>query len=57
MCSESNLNSENHILTCPFDKSCHLPKMRSLCHFPDYKLCPDYEVKLHKLKSTSRSLL
>ncbi len=56
MSSESNFDPENHILTCPFDKSCNLPKMQSLCHFPEYKVCPDYEVKLQKLKSSVKSL-
>lgn len=56
MSSESNFDPENHILTCPFDKSCNLPKMQSLCHFPEYKVCPDYEVKLQKLKSSIKSL-
>lgn len=56
MSSESNFSLENLLLYCPFSQSCNLPKMESLCHIPYYKLCPDYQNKLKKLKSSSKIL-
>ncbi|MFX1337278.1 MAG: hypothetical protein ACFFDK_01570 [Promethearchaeota archaeon] len=56
MSSELNFSPENTLLFCPFSQSCILPKMECLCHFPSYKLCPDYQDKLKKLKSTSKNL-
>ena len=56
MSSKSNFNLDNLFLECPFLKSCKLPKIQSLCHFPEYKLCPDYQVKLKKVKSISKKL-
>ena len=56
MTSELKFKLENMLLFCPFSQSCNLPKMESLCHFPDYKLCPDYQNKLRKLKSSSKVL-
>jgi hypothetical protein len=56
MSSELNFDLDNLLLACPFQKSCNLPKMQSLCNFPEYKLCPDYQVKLKKVKSISKNL-
>jgi hypothetical protein len=44
------------ILTCPFIESCNLPKLQWLCNFPDYKLCRDYNLKLQKLKTSTKTL-
>lgn len=43
-----------HILSCPFFKSCNLPKSR--CSFPEYKVCPDYQSKLNDLRQESKVL-
>ena len=56
MSSDLNFNPENVLLSCPFSESCILPKIQSLCRFPEYKLCPDYESKLQKLKSNAKIL-
>ncbi|MHA1242754.1 MAG: hypothetical protein ACTSQU_18510 [Promethearchaeota archaeon] len=47
---------EDSLLSCPFTRSCHLPKGHEVCDFPSYKLCPDYQTGLNKLKSTSKIL-
>lgn len=51
-----NSNPLNEIMSCPFSQSCALPKLESLCNFPDYKLCPDYQIRLQKLKSSTKVL-
>ncbi|MFX0072297.1 MAG: hypothetical protein ACFFAO_14520 [Candidatus Hermodarchaeota archaeon] len=56
MSSDSNITIENDILTCPFSQSCSLPKNKSICSFPHYKHCPDYEVRLQKLKADVKIL-
>ena len=56
MISESEKELKINILACPFTESCNLPKVQSLCHFPDYKLCRDYEIKLQKLKTSMKIL-
>jgi len=42
------------ILSCPFLKSCNLPKSR--CGFPEYKVCTDYQSKLNALRQESKVL-
>ena len=44
------------LLSCPFTRSCHLPKTKEVCDFPNYKICPEYQTGLNKLKSTSKVL-
>jgi hypothetical protein len=56
MSSDMNFNLESILLSCPFSESCMLPKNQSLCRFPEYKLCPDYDSKLQKLKANSKIL-
>lgn len=56
MSSDLNSNLDNLLLACPFLNSCNLPKNQNLCNFPEYKLCPDYQVKLQKVKLTSKEL-
>ncbi|MFX0075158.1 MAG: hypothetical protein ACFE96_06935 [Candidatus Hermodarchaeota archaeon] len=47
---------EDSLLPCPFTRSCNLPKAKEVCDFPNYKMCPDYQAGLNKLKSTSKIL-
>ena len=56
MISESNFNLERSFLTCPFSHKCILPKIQTLCIFPEYKICPDYDSKLKKLKTSIKVL-
>ena len=56
MISESKSEYKINILACPFTESCKLPKIQSLCNFPDYKLCRDYQNKLQKLKTSTKIL-
>jgi len=56
MISESKKEHKINILACPFTESCNLPKIQSLCNFPDYKQCRDYEIKLQKLKTSLKIL-
>ena len=56
MISEVDFDPKSYILSCPFSHACSLPKVESLCNFPDYKLCPDYESKLKRLKSLTKIL-
>jgi hypothetical protein len=56
MISESKEDLKINILSCPFTESCNLPKVQSLCNFPDYKQCRDYEIKLQKLKNSIKIL-
>ena len=56
MISESERELDNVFLACPFTHSCNLPKVKSLCNFPDYKQCRDYEIKLQKLKASMKIL-
>ena len=36
-------------IDCPFSNSCILPKRESICKDPEYKVCPEYEIKKKKL--------
>jgi len=56
MISESNFNLEGNILSCPFSHKCILPKIENLCVFPEYKICPDYDSKLKRLKASTKIL-
>jgi len=47
---------EESLLSCPFTRSCHLPKAKEVCDFPNYKMCSEYQLGLNKLKSTSKVL-
>ncbi|MFW9829464.1 MAG: hypothetical protein ACFFEY_17960 [Candidatus Thorarchaeota archaeon] len=44
----------NNLNECPFLPRCSLPINQNSCNFPEYKVCPEYQVKLKKLKSTSQ---
>ena len=44
------------LLSCPFTRSCHLPKAKEVCDFPNYKICSEYQLGLNKLKSVSKVL-
>jgi hypothetical protein len=48
-----NQMSPNKLHECPFLQTCSLPINQTSCNFPEYKVCPEYQVKLKKLKSTS----
>ncbi len=56
MISESNYNLDITILSCPFTRTCNLPKIEHLCNFSDYKICPDYDSKLKRLKASIKVL-
>lgn len=56
MISELNYNLERNILSCPFLHNCNLPKIENLCVFPEFKICPDYQQKLYKLKCSKTIL-
>ncbi|MFX1356937.1 MAG: hypothetical protein ACFFA8_06590 [Promethearchaeota archaeon] len=56
MICHSNDLLENCLLTCPFSHICNLPKMEDICNFPEYKVCTEYEIKLNRLKSTTKIL-
>jgi len=47
---------DTSLLSCPFTRSCHLPKAKEVCDFPSYKICPEYQTGLNKLKSVSKIL-
>ena len=55
MNKEFELRDES-LLSCPFTRSCHLPKAKEVCGFPNYKMCPEYQSGLNKLKSVSKVL-
>ncbi|MBD3197800.1 MAG: hypothetical protein GF317_22300 [Candidatus Lokiarchaeota archaeon] len=50
MTVKTDFNPEAYLLPCPFSESCLLPKKTDICSFPNYKVCPEYEVKVRKLK-------
>ena len=56
MITESNIKLEKNILSCPFTYKCILPKLDSLCSFPEYKICPDYDSNLKRLKNSIKIL-
>lgn len=47
---------DKFILFCPFDLSCNLPQTQSICKFPNYKVCPEFQEKEIKLKHKCRYL-
>jgi len=47
---------DESLLSCPFTRSCLLPKDKEVCGFPNYKLCPEYQLGLNKLKTASKVL-
>ena len=47
---------EDSLISCPFTRLCHLPKDKEVCDFPNYKMCPEYQSGLNKLKSASKVL-
>ena len=47
---------EDSLLSCPFIRSCHLPKTKEVCDFPNYKICSEYQTDLNKLKSATKVL-
>ena len=42
---------KQYILFCPFSRSCILPQKKSICSFPNSKICPEFQIKEKKLKS------
>lgn len=56
MISELNFDLERNILSCPFSHKCTLPMIESLCNFPKYKICPDYDSNLKRMKSSIKVL-
>ena len=55
MNKELELTKES-LLSCPFTLSCNLPQGKEVCDFPSYKICPEYQSGLNKLKSSSKIL-
>ena len=47
-----NPNSSNNIIECPFSHTCTLPVNQNSCIFPEYKACPDYQIKMRKRNSS-----
>ena len=41
---------------CPFSRSCILPQKKSICNFPNNKICPEYQLKEKNLKSKLKKL-
>lgn len=54
--SDSKLDIQGHLIICPFYILCRLPKNAYICNFPEYKTCPEYEVKVRNLKDKVRVL-
>jgi hypothetical protein len=46
-------NLPDNLRECPFAHTCSLPINQHSCNFPEYKVCPEYQIKLKKLKSPS----
>ncbi|MFX1309598.1 MAG: hypothetical protein ACFE8C_07870 [Promethearchaeota archaeon] len=47
-------NSYKNSLECPFSHTCNLPINELSCNFPEFKICPEYQMKLKNLKSLSK---
>ncbi len=47
-------NLPDNLLECPFAHTCNLPVNQHSCNFPEYKVCPEYQIKLKKLKFPSK---
>jgi len=46
---ENNLLTQ-HILNCAFYEKCTLSRRKNLCcQFPDFTICPEYQIKRVKL--------
>ena len=50
MISGADLSIVLNLLECPFYPTCSLPKLQFLCKIPECKNCPEYIIKLEKLK-------
>ncbi|MFW9896039.1 MAG: hypothetical protein ACFFD7_09580 [Candidatus Thorarchaeota archaeon] len=50
MSSGTNIAINLDLSECPFFTSCNLPKIQFLCKIPECKTCPDYNIKLAKIK-------
>lgn len=48
---ESDFIPEVDLYTCPFEDLCELPKHKFLCQISECKMCPEYNVKVHKTRS------
>ncbi|MBY8981394.1 MAG: hypothetical protein KGD57_00465 [Candidatus Lokiarchaeota archaeon] len=51
MIVKNGIIQEEHILFCPFTYSCILPQTQSICKFPNYKICPEFQEKERFLKN------
>jgi len=49
-------DSKWNLLACPFSHACNLPKNHNTCGFPEYKMCPEHDQKLLKLKASVKIL-
>lgn len=56
MIVESKSLEKIHILYCPFNYSCILPQTELICKFPNYKICPEFQIKEKKIKEKYRNL-
>ncbi|MFX0005488.1 MAG: hypothetical protein ACFFA7_13580 [Promethearchaeota archaeon] len=43
------------LLECPFAHTCNLPINPHSCNFPECKICPEYQIKLKKIKTPSEA--
>lgn len=43
-------NEDLSFIDCPFSNSCVLPKKDFICKNPEFKVCPEFEVKKKKLR-------
>jgi hypothetical protein len=50
MSSGTNLIIDFNLMGCPFFSMCNLPKIQFLCKIPECKNCPDYTLKLEKIR-------
>ncbi|MBY8985831.1 MAG: hypothetical protein KGD65_12225 [Candidatus Lokiarchaeota archaeon] len=50
MSSGTKIIIDLNLLECPFLPSCNLPKIQFLCKNLQCKNCPDYIIKLEKIK-------
>ncbi len=50
MLNVKNRFEKLYILFCPFSRRCILPQRKSICNFPNYKICSEYQLRKKELK-------
>ncbi|MFX0106153.1 MAG: hypothetical protein ACFE75_11765 [Candidatus Hodarchaeota archaeon] len=56
MMSQSRFNPDLYLLSCPFAHVCSLPQTKDTCVSPQYKICPEYQDRLSKMKNPVKVL-